>query len=58
MNNPPDNTAEFIRQLAIDSDGAVTTRPVHFLNDDMSRYREKLRRFEEDSRTVVIHVDS
>jgi len=45
----------FQKALSKLADGSSITRTVHFNNDDVPRYLENLRRFEESSRNVVIY---
>ena len=49
------NTDELVRQMSVGA-SYVVTKEIPFANDDVPRYLEKLRRFEEASRDVVIEV--
>ena len=54
--DPHDETQELLRRMVAISPGAVT-KVCHFQNNDVPRYLEKLRRFREESRQVVIEVE-
>ncbi len=50
-----DNSQELLRHMMADSQDAVDM-VIHFVNDDVPKYLDNLRRFHEESRKVEIFV--
>ncbi len=54
MSKPHDTLESVLHRMAADPQSV--TRPVRFANDDVPRYIERLRRFQESSRKMEILI--